>query len=151
MDFFTDDTMHDIYTSNENNSFLNQLSEILYSSIISLIIQQILKLLCLSENNILKIKKENNFDFALKKSKTIKNCLLLKFLFFYILGFILMVFLWYFITCFCAVYHNTQIILIKDTFISFAISMVYPFGINLLPGIFRIPALRDVNKDKKFI
>ena len=57
MDFFTDDTMHDIYTSNENNSFLNQLSEILYSSIISLIIQQILKLLCLSENNILKIKK----------------------------------------------------------------------------------------------
>ena len=44
MDFFTDDTMHDIYTSNENNSFLNQLSEILYSSIISLIIQQILKI-----------------------------------------------------------------------------------------------------------
>ena len=67
------------------------------------------------------------------------------------LGFCLMVFCWYFITCFCAVYHNTQVILIKDTFISFAISMIYPFGINLLPGIFRISALRDPNKNKKCI
>ena len=60
-----------------------------------------------------------------------------------------MVFFWYFISCFCAVYKNTQIILIKDTLISFAISMLYPFGLNLFPGCFRIPALRSPKKDKK--
>ena len=27
--------------------------------------------------------------------------------------------------------------------------MIYPFGLNLLPGIFRIPALKAVKKDKK--
>ena len=34
---------------------------------------------------------------------------------------------------------------------SFGISMLYPFGLNLLPGILRIPALRAKNKDKKCI
>ena len=27
--------------------------------------------------------------------------------------------------------------------------MLYPFGLYLLPGMFRIPALRAKNKDKK--
>ena len=59
-----------------------------------------------------------------------------------------MLFFWYFISCFCAVYKNTQIILFKDTLISFGLSMLYPFGLNLLPGMFRIPALRAEKKDK---
>ena len=57
-----------------------------------------------------------------------------------------MAFFWYFISAFCSVYKNTQIILIKDTLISFTISMIYPFGLNLLPGMFRIPSLRDEKK-----
>ena len=60
-----------------------------------------------------------------------------------------MSFFWYFISCFCVVYKNTQIILIKDTLLSFGLSMIYPFGLNLIPGIFRIPALKSRNKDKK--
>ena len=62
-----------------------------------------------------------------------------------------MAFFWYFVSCFCAVYKNTQIILIKDTLISFGLSMIYPFGLNLLPGILRIPALKDTNKNKKYL
>ena len=60
-----------------------------------------------------------------------------------------MAFFWYFNACFCAVYRNTQIILIKNTLLSFTLSMLYPFGLNLLPGFFRIPALRAKKKDKK--
>ena len=58
-------------------------------------------------------------------------------------------FFWYYVACFCAVYKNTQKILIEDTLISFSISMLYPIGLNLIPGIFRIPALREPNKNKK--
>ena len=29
--------------------------------------------------------------------------------------------------------------------------MIYPFGLNLLPGILRIPALKDTNKNKKYL
>ena len=42
-------------------------------------------------------------------------------------------------------------ILIKDTLVSFGLSMLYPFGLNLLPGFFRIPALRAKNNDKKLM
>ena len=86
------------------------------------------------------IKKLGNY------AKKIKNYLLIKFIIYFIFSFILLFFFLYFITCFCAVYTNTQMILIKDTLISFGISMLYPIGLNLLPGIFRIPSLRTKKK-----
>ena len=87
----------------------------MYSSIFSAVINIILKQLSLSDNNILKLKQENNYQVANKNSKTIYFCLNFKFIIFYFLCLIFMSFFWYFISCFCAVFSNTQIILIKDT------------------------------------
>ena len=52
---------------------------------------------------------------------------------------------------FGAVYKNTQNHLLKDTLISFILSMIYPFGIYLLPCFLRIPALSDTNKKRKYL
>ena len=145
--FFNDNTMHDIYSYNGDYNSLNQISIILYSSIISFVVQIILKLLCLSEKYLINLKKEKKLDIALKKSISVKKCLMIKFLIFYVLGILLMIFFWYFITCFCAVYHNTQIILIKDTLISFAFSFLYPLIIYLLPGALRFISLRNKNRE----
>ena len=60
-----------------------------------------------------------------------------------------MVYYWYFISCFCAVYKNTQIILIGNTLISFLESLSYPFAIELIPGLFRIQALKPGQKNRK--
>ena len=147
--FFNDNTMHKIHSNNGEYNIIYQIPQILYSSIICSIINTILKMLSLSENNILVIKRENNFDIALKNSKKIKDCINIKFICFFVIGNIFIIFFWYFIACFCAVYTNTQIILIKDTLISFTLSMLYPFGLCLLPGFFRIPALKAKNKDKQ--
>ena len=62
-----------------------------------------------------------------------------------------LVFFWYYISCFCGIYVNTQIHLIKDSFISFAIGLLYPLIMYLIPGIFRILALRAEKKDRKCI
>ena len=147
--FFDDKTMHKIYVDKGNFNFIYQITQILYSSIVSSIINIILKQLCLSENNILDLKKENNIKNMINYSKSIRKCLTIKFIIFFILNYILLLFFWYFISCFCAVYKNTQIILIKDTLISFGISMLYPFGLNLIPGIFRIYSLRAKKTDRK--
>ena len=37
--------------------------------------------------------------------------------------------------------------LIKDTLTSFGLSLVYPFFLNLLPGILRISSLKTTNKE----
>ena len=147
--FFNDETMHKIYTSSGVYNILSQIPQILYSSIISSFINTLLKNLSLSEKDILKIKEEKDMRNTVIKSKKIEKCLRIKFVFFFIFSLILMLFFWYFISCFCAVYNNTQIILIKDTLLSFGVSMLYPIGINLIPGIFRIPSLRAEKKDKK--
>ena len=70
-----------------------------------------------------------------------------RFALFFLISFVLLLFFMYYISCFCGVYINTQIHLIKDTMISFVLSLIYPFGLFLIPGIFRIPALNS--KDKK--
>ena len=50
---------------------------------------------------------------------------------------------------FGAIYRNTQFHLLKDTLVSFGLSLLYPFVIYLLPGFFRIPALSDPQKKKE--
>ena len=74
-----------------------------------------------------------------------------KIYFFFILSFIFLIFFWYYLSCFCAVYRNTQIYLIEDTLISFATSLLYPFAIVSLPGLFRIPSLNDPNQNKEYL
>ena len=52
---------------------------------------------------------------------------------------------------FGAIYKNTQLHLLKDTLMSFVLSLIYPFWIYLLPGILRIPALSDSKKNRKLL
>ena len=149
--FFSDTTMHKYYEENGEYDILYQIPKLIYSTLISTVINMILKALSLSEKPIVELKEITDMKRALDKSKNIQFCLRIKFISFFLLSFVIMIFFWYFISCFCAVYVNTQVILIKDTLISFFLSMVYPFGINLIPGIFRIPALRAQKKDKECI
>ena len=147
--FFSDKTIHSIYENKGLANYLNQIASILYSSIIPSVINSILRLLSLSENDFYLMKQQKDGKNLIKIAKEIEICIKIKFTIFFIICYLLLFFFWYFISCFCGVYKNTQIVLITDTFISFGTSMIYPFGLSLLPGIFRIQALRAKNKDKK--
>jgi len=149
--FFGDDTMDQIYVDNAIFNMLFQLPQILYSSVISSVIDMILHKLTISEEQILDMKKEKDIEKCKQKANKVKNTLKLKLIIFLVLSSILMLFFWYFISCFCAVYGNTQHILIEDTFISFGTSMLYPFGLKIVPTIFRIPALRAPKRDRKYL
>ena len=88
----------------------------------------------------------NNTNIMIKSKQTI-HMFRIKFLFFFLIILSLLVLFWFYLACFCAVYKNTQIHLIKDTLISFGTSMIYPFGIYLIPGIFRMNALKGKNRE----
>ena len=147
--FFSDSTMHNVFENNGSFDFIYQIPFIVYSSLITYVINTILRSLSLSERTILNLKKIEKLRNCLKIAKEIEDCLKIKFIIFFFLSFLFMGFFWYYISCFCSVYKNTQIFLIKDTLISFGLSLIYPFGINLFPGCFRIYALRNNKKDKK--
>ena len=95
-------------------------------------------MLALSNSDVISFKQNKN---DIKSKKKLFYKLKIKFIFYFIISYILLFFLGYYICIFCAIYSNTQIHLIKDTMISFFLSLLYPFIINLLPGLFRIPAL----------
>ena len=147
--FFTDDTIHQIYLDNGEMDFKFHVPQLIYTSLISTAIHILIRNLSLSEKNIIIIKQAKSLSSAIKSGEKAKKLLKIKLIVFFIVSFILILFFWYYLSCFCAVYTNTQIILIKDSLISFGLSMIYPFGINLIPGIFRITALRAPKKDKK--
>ena len=144
--FFSDETMHKVYEDKGAFNFIFQIPQILYSTFVSIAINSLLKLLSLSESKILKLKNDGDKNTAKSKGENLIKWLKIKFLFFFIFSFLFISFFWYYISCFCAVYKNTQIILIKDTLISYGISMIYPFFINLIPGFFRIHSLKSKNK-----
>ena len=146
--FFNDSTMHKIYLDEGDFNFLYQIPQILLSSLIAGALSSIFKLLSLSEKYILLLKQENNLKIIKNKERLTMKLIKRRFIFFFILSFILLIVFGFYVSCFCAVYTNTQMHLIKDFLISFGVALIYPFGVYLIPGIFRIFALREKNKKK---
>jgi hypothetical protein len=77
------------------------------------------------------------------------KCIKIKFIIFFVSNFILLGLFWYYLTSFNAVYQNTQVYLIENTFISFAFSLFYPFIINIFPTMLRSCAIHSTNKDQR--
>ena len=140
--FFNDSTMHKIYIDEGNYNFIYQIPQIIYSSIISIIINVLIKFLSLSQGKIVEIKNVKDKKGLDDKYKKLISTLKIKFAIFFILTFILLLIFWFYISCFCGIYVNTQTHLFKDTFISFVTSLIYPLGIYLLPGLIRIVSLK---------
>ena len=89
----------------------------------------------------------------LQKSKyqNLVSSIKCKFILFFIVINIFSILFWYYVGCFCSVYKNTQIHLLSDTLVSFALSLLYPLVLYLLPGIFRIPALNNKEKKEEYL
>jgi len=149
--FFSDETMHQIYEDEGEFNFIYQLPQIIYSTIISYLLDLVIDFLAISQDSIIDIKQSKNLTLIKKKAKKTRKILKIKFMIFFIVNFILIFIFGYYLGCFCAVYKNTQYHLIKDTLISFGISNVTPFGTNLFPCLFRIYSLSSKNKSKRII
>ena len=145
--------MNKIYSDEGDYDFIYNIPQIIYSLLISVVINLIIKFLSLSEKKVLGVKdeKRNNSEDLDIKIKKLFKVLKIKFVLFFVITFIVLIIYWFYITCFCGIYKNTQIHLIKDTISSFFTSLLYPFGLLLLPGIFRRCALKAKKKDKKLL
>ena len=144
--FFNDDSMHKIYEDEGKYDFLYQIPKIIYSTVVSQVISSLLEKLSLSQDDILKVKEKGDIMKNKKEINKVLKCIKIKCSLFFIIGIILLLGFWYYLSSFCSVYYNTQIPLIKDIITSFITSMLYPFVFALFPGIFRILGLYHKNK-----
>jgi hypothetical protein len=138
--FFSDESMHKIFLSYGKFDIIQQVPQILYSTIISLVLETFLCYLSMTDKYIYHIKKSK-----LNKKQIIKiiKCINLKLVTFFFTTLLLFCIYWYIVSSFCAVYQNTQIIFIKDSLSSFLIGIIYPLFIYLIPSSFRLCSLKS--------
>ena len=140
--FMNEDTIHNIYENHGTYDLIYQIPQIIYSNIISFIIDKIIRFLSLSRDYLINAKMEPKITNKIKSLKKVFRILFIKYIFFFIFSFLFLFFFWLYIACFCFVYRNTQIYLIKDTIFSFGVSLLSPFIFYLLSTIFRIYSLK---------
>ena len=152
--FYNDSTMHKIYEEKGEFNIIYQIPKMIYSCVISSLICIIIKYLSFSGNNIFELKhkrikylKSFSKIFISELFKKIK----IKFVFLFIITPIFLFSFWYYITCFCGIYKNTQRHLIKETLSSFIMSLIYPLILVLIPIILRRNALKSKNKRRQYM
>ena len=143
--FFSDESMHKIYLNYGKFDFYQHITQTIYSVAVSQIIEVFICFLSLTDKHYYKIKNMNKVETVDKKTQIFQvlRCIKLKLLGFFVFTFLLFGFYWYLITCFCAVYQNTENIFIKDFLISFIAGLIYPFILYIFPSVLRIISLRS--------
>ena len=148
--FFNDITMHQIFIDQGKYNINYQFPFIIISAVLSVAILRIILIgLILTDKDIFEIKCQSNISKAKALKKNTLKKIKIKFTIFFILIFLLLILFWYYLTCWNAIYENTQLYLIKNTLISFGISLIYPFIINIIPVLLRKHSLKG--KGKKYL
>ena len=149
--FFDEKMVHQIYQDGGIFNYIYLFPPIIYSFIISHTICNIIKLLFLSERNIILIKEQKTAEKASSIMSKVERRLFIKNIAYFIMEGILIIYFWLDISSFGAVYQNTQILLFENTLICFSLSFVYPFFINLITAAVRIYSLKTKEKNKERI
>ena len=117
--FFDDDTMHKIYETEGSFNLEYELPKIVYSSLISIILNTLLNFFALSKKEISEFKQNKTSNNISNLKTQLETKLKIKFSLYFLISFIFLLFFWYYISMFGIIYKNTQIHLLKDTLISF--------------------------------
>ena len=146
--FFDEDEIHTIYINKGSFDIKEEIPTIVYSSLISMVIDGILNLLALSNDNIIDFKQQKTINNINKKRRKLETTLKLKFILHFTISFVLLLFFWYYVSIFGVIYRNTQYHLLKDNLISLVLSLLTPFILYIVPGLLRIPSLSNPQKKR---
>ena len=144
--FFNEYLIHKIFEEKGTYNFGYLIPQIIYSFIMSYSLYIVIRYFSLSERHIIKIKHEEIYIKANEKAENVKRCLIIQYICFYICGSVFLIFFWYYLSSFGAVFQNTQFYLIKNVLICSGFCFLFPFIINLLPAALRIISLKSKNK-----
>ena len=112
--FYNDDTMHKIYESKGQFDLEVQIPIITYSFLLSMLFHMPLDYLALPNDDIITFKQNKSKIYLIKRTKYLIKIISIKSFLYFIISFLLLVFIWYYISMFGVIYRNTQIHLLKD-------------------------------------
>ena len=140
--FFFDKIINEIYDDRGKYNIKLEFLNIFISSVLFSFTIISIRFIITCHKMFIKLKNMEEYQDAQKQSFYIHKCLIIKYTIYFIVSLILLIFFWYFITSFGAIFHYTQNHLFLNAFISFCLSNIYPFIYLLIPALFRYLALK---------
>ena len=137
--FFVHETMYKKQTG--GLSFAQKIPQFIFSLLVSHGVELILCSLSMTDKHYYQIKALPQIPERDQKIVDILDCVVRKLTGFFVFTFLFFLFHWYFISAFCAVYQNTQLIYIRDSAISILTSFIDPFFIYGITCILRAISL----------
>ena len=144
---FNDKSFHKLFISGVNYYFNYQVLQIVLSVIITYVVEVVLCYLTHTDKYVYEIKSLPKNEINSEQVFNILKCIRKKLITFYAIIFAILLFYWYSVSAFCAVYPNTQKIYLIDCLLSFIFLSLIPFITYAIVTIFRVISLRD--KDQK--
>ena len=146
--FFSDESMHKLFLSYGKYDFIQKIPQIVYTIIVSQILEIFLCYLTMTDKYIYHLK---NKRITKKEIIIIFKYINIKLIIFFVFNLIMFSFYWYSVASFCAVYRNSQTIFLKDTFTSFSIGIAFSLIIYLIPSALRKLAINKKKMRLKFV
>ena len=141
--FFADNTINNIFDKKNKFDIIYMLKPMAFTFAICFVINILLKALIKSNNNVIDIKYENKtFTEGLKAIR-------LKYIFYFIIGFLIMIFGWILICCFSAIFINSKIKLLQCAGYTLAANFILQIIFCFIISSFRKCSLKSEKKQKK--
>ena len=145
---YADKSIHYLYINGVKYNFGKQILQIVLSIIITHVMEILLCFLSLTDRHIYEIKGLPKTEATANRIFEILRKMKIKLIIFYIMVVLISLFYWYFISAFCAVYHNTQGLYIVDCVISFIFFSIDPFIIYALVTLLRVLSFKKISNKK---
>ena len=142
--FYSDEYISDAYHNDGVLDFFSGLPKSIYSFLATLITTNLLRMLSSSKNELLKvIKEKRQFNNYIKIINYKLKRLRIKLIIYFIIVFLLETFSLYYVTCFCAVYKNSQRYWFIGCLESFGFDSLVAIIACIFLSIFRYIAIKN--------
>ena len=140
--FYTDEYISNVYHNNGVLDFFSSLPKSIYSVIVTMIGGNLLRMLSSSKNQLTKIIKERDGkkEYLYLMDKELRK-LKYKLIIYFIVLFIFLIFFLYYVSAFCAVYQNSQLLWFYGCLESLAMDIATPFVVCIIFASCRFLAL----------
>ena len=144
--FFNDDIMRAIYIYKGNTDAAVHIPNIILSTLCCLVASLIIRFVSLNERDISKITQLGRPDERKRLAEKIEKITKIKLIILYAISGALILFFWYYVSAFCAIFKNSQGHYFTNVLVSFIICNVWPCAISLIPAFLRTKALENGNE-----
>ena len=143
--FFTDNIIRNIYIYKGNTDAAVHVTNIVLSSLCTLIMSYIVRFVTLTQRDVISIITEENDQKRSEKIQQITKSLKIKTIILFIISGLLIGLCWYYVAAFCAVFKNSQGHYFINVLIAFIVCNIWPCVTSLIAPIFRIKSIKDKN------